>query len=125
MKTTITPARVTNEILDGLAEKHIKATRMLKDVVRDLTPEDTWLMESSYHVSWPERDNRSITTKITNSARSETGFDYPVVVEYWREWKMFRYQKPKGTMFYAWVGAHPMGRAIEAFKKMFLFILKN
>ena len=125
MKTSLDPEKVTQEILGDVTEKHLRATRMLKDVVRDLTPEDTGLMEASYHVHWPTKEKHSIITTIDNSARSETWFEYPVVVEYWRWNVMFRYQKPHGRFFYAWVGAHPMGRAIEAFKKLFLFILKE
>lgn len=125
MKTTLNPERVTQEFLKWLTEKHVAATNKLKDVVKDFTPEDTWLMVTSYRVRWPEKQKHSITTKIENVARNEKGFEYPIVVEYWRWNVMFRYQKPKGHMFYAWVWAHPMWRAIEAFKSLFLYLLKE
>lgn len=125
MKTTLNPERVTQEFLADLTGKHEKATRMLKDVVQDLTPEDTWLMVSSYRISPVEKQKHSISTKITNTARTMSWFEYPIVVEYWRGNVMFRYQKPKGHMFYVWVWAHPMWRAIEAFKQHFIYILNE
>jgi len=125
MKTTLNPERVTQEFMKDLTPKHMEATRRLKEVAEDFTPEDTWLMVMSYRVRWPEKQKHSITAKIENVARDEKGFEYPIVVEYWRWNVMFRYQKPKGKMFYAWVWAHPMWRAIEAFKDLFLVVLNE
>lgn len=125
MKTTLNAERVTQEILTGLTSRFEKWVDALEATVESLTPEDTGLMVSSYKVSDTKKEKHSLTKKITNTAVSESWFPYPVVVEYWRWNIMFRYQKPKGHMFYAWVWAHPMWRAIEAFKQLFIYLLNE
>jgi hypothetical protein len=41
MKTTLNPERVTQEFMKDLTPKHMEATRRLKEVAEDFTPEDT------------------------------------------------------------------------------------
>lgn len=125
MKTTLNAERVTQEILTGLTWRFEKWVDALEEAVESFTPEDTGLMVSSYKISDTKKEKHSLTKTITNKAVTKSGFPYPVVVEYWRGNVMFRYQKPKGHMFYVWVWAHPMWRAIEAFKKLFIYLLNE
>ena len=84
-----------------------KALPVLLEELKRLTPEDTRTMLNSYVVEDVKVEWDSVIGSIRNDA------DYAIFVEYWVNGLSYNYHKPKGTVFYQWVGNRTFARAVD------------
>jgi len=84
-----------------------KSLPILLEELKRLTPEDTRKMLDSYVVQSAKFDGDKIIWVIGNTA------DYAINVEYWVWWLTYNYHKPKGSVYYQWVGNRTFARAVD------------
>lgn len=84
-----------------------KAIPVLLEELKRLTPEDTRNMLESYVVE----DVKVEWDKVIGSIRNDA--DYAIYVEYGINGISYNYHKPKGTVFYQWVGNRTFARAVD------------
>lgn len=94
-----------------------KALPILLEELKRLTPEDTREMLNSYVVDNARVDWNSIIGSIGNTT------DYAIYVEYGVWWLTFNYHKPKGSVFYQWVGNRTFARAVDNVRDRVLQII--
>jgi len=105
-------------------EKRVKiwikrALPVLLEELKSLTPEDTREMLNSYRIEALTDSWWKIVWTITNDA------DYAIYVEYWSEWVMFWYHKPKWSLFYIWHWNRTFARAVDNSREKIIEIIYN
>jgi len=95
-----------------------KATPVLLEELKSLTPEDTKDMLNSYRTEFKETAEW-IVWIITNDK------DYAIYVEYWVKWVMFWYHKPKGSLLYVGEWNMTFHRAVENKEDEITMIIYN
>jgi hypothetical protein len=98
-----------------------------KQSLKEKTPEDTWELVDNWEKQPIRREGGKIVGEITNAT------PYGKYVEYWVQGKEYWYHKPKGKLFYIWVGAGMVRRtyaevmnwAREKVKEGFRKIIKS
>ena len=124
MKFTLNPDRFVKEFMGRVSAKQNIASKWLLDVIKTLTPEDTWTMVNSYKVVPSITEWFIVTTGITNSANNK-GFLYPHIVDKGAG-KIYSYQKPKWSRWW-YIGdlTDLFARSIAAYKDKFLQIISS
>jgi len=84
-----------------------KALPILLEELKRLTPEDTRNMLDSYVVQSAQVEGWKIVWAIGNTA------EYAINVEYGVWWLKYNYHKPKGSVFYQWIGNRTFARAVD------------
>lgn len=94
---------MTSRVMTGIN----KALPVLLEELKRLTPEDTGNMLQSYVVKPAKVDWNTVIWEIGNTAW------YAIYVEYGVGWVSFNYHKPKGSVFFHWIGNRTFARAVD------------
>lgn len=86
---------------------------------KKLTPEDTKEMLNSYKISEIKREWDAYIVIISNTAK------HAIYVEYGIRGLTYNYHKPKGSVFYSWVGNRTMARAMDNKRDEMLKVLQS
>ena len=103
----------TDRVISGIR----KALPVLLEELKRLTPEDTKEMLNSYVVNDPVVVDWVVKWVIENTSW------HAIFVEYWVGWLKFNYHKPKGSVFYSWVGNRTFARAVDNVRKKVIEII--
>lgn len=82
------------EMLDNFADKVL-------EWVKSRTPEDTQDLLKAIWKTWQTHEG----TKIIQRVKDKKWLVYTPFVEYWVWWNVYKYNKPKWTIFLVWVWA--------------------
>lgn len=92
---------------------------LLEELKRN-TPEDTKEMLGSYKIIDVTKKWNSFVWVIGNTA------EHAIYVEFWVDWRIYNYHKPKWSTFYSGVGNRTFQRSIVAMQdKIYKIILET
>jgi len=96
-----------------------RAIPILMKALKELTPEDTKTMLNAYRIEEIKDEWNRIIGTISNDT------DYAIQVEYWVDWLMFNYHKPRWSVFYTWVWNRTFARAVDRSRNECMNIILN
>ncbi len=104
-----------NHIADAKVQLDKFADEVVDEVKKN-TPEDTLALLRAIR----KTEQVEYAGKIYQSVKDMEWLKYTPYVEYWVGWRNFRYNKPKGNIFYVGVGAAMFRKAYAAKKNAFI-----
>lgn len=102
--------KITEDVVDRAIEGMNEAIEILKDEADRQTPEDTGTLLYWNTIIPVERKGNVLEGSLENQT------DYALYVEMGVRSKSYNYHKPKGKVFYTWIGARMFTKARD-FKK--------
>lgn len=106
--------RVQSRAEDAMSE----SLDLAKEELEKYTPEDEGELVAGYEIEEPKMEDGILVGRVVNKVR------HGIYVNFGVGGKRYRYNKPKGTIFYVGVGARMMEKTkdynADRFKKIFL-----